>query len=299
MKEIIHYTSCPVCGSPALQSVMSVRDHSVSGETFQVLHCVACTARFTQDIPALSAIGPYYQSEDYISHTNTNRGLINRLYQLVRKRTIRQKRKLIRTVTGKEKGALLDLGSGTGAFAAEMKNAGWEVTGLEPDAGARKVAEESFGIHLEDTSSFYSLPDQQFDAITLWHVLEHVHDLQGYMKKMAASLRENGKLVIAVPNYTSGDAAKWGDCWAAWDVPRHLYHFSPASLEGLANRHGLKLEACKPMWYDSFYVSLLSSRYRYGSTRLLPAFLSGLHSNLRALRDIRKCSSVIYILGKK
>ncbi len=131
----------------------------------------------------------------------------------------------------------------------------------------------------------------------MWHVLEHVHDLQGYMAKLKTLLKEKGRLIIAVPNYTSGDAAVYGQYWAAYDVPRHLYHFSPVSMKGLVEKHGMKLLGYQPMWYDSFYVSLLSSKYKNGATRLLGAFINGLRSNISALGDVKRCSSVIYIIG--
>ncbi|MBI3138705.1 MAG: class I SAM-dependent methyltransferase [Sphingobacteriales bacterium] len=298
MKELVHYTHCPVCGAAAISEVLRAKDYTVSGETFSVFECGACTTRFTQDAPGAAAIAPYYKSENYISHTNTSKGLVNTLYQWVRKRTLKQKRKLIQRQTGLAAGRLLDLGSGTGAFAGEMKVNGWNVTGLEPDADARQVAKDSFGVELQDTGRFYELGNNQFDAITMWHVLEHVHDLQGYLAKLKTLLKEKGRLVIAVPNYTSGDAAAYGACWAAYDVPRHLYHFSPAAMKSLVEKHGLRLLEYKPMWYDSFYVSLLSSKYKNGRTRLAAAFFRGLLSNLAALRDTKKCSSVIYIIGK-
>ncbi len=294
---MIHYTQCPVCGADSFQPVLNAKDYTVSAEEFSICECSVCTARFTQDIPTPAGIAPYYKSENYISHTNTSKGLINGLYQWVRKRTLKQKRKLVERVTGLKTGMILDLGSGTGAFAAEMKNNNWQVTALEPDEDARKVAADSFGVTLQDTSEFYNLAEQQFDAITMWHVLEHVHDLQGYMAKLKTLLKEKGRLIIAVPNYTSGDAAVYGQYWAAYDVPRHLYHFSPAAMKGLVEKHGMKLLSCKPMWYDSFYVSMLSSKYKSGSTRLLSAFINGLRSNISAISEVKRCSSVIYIIG--
>jgi SAM-dependent methyltransferase len=142
------------------------------------------------------------------------------------------------------------------------------------------------------------LPSASFDAITLWHVLEHVHDLQGYMAQLKNLLKENGRLFIAVPNYTSKDAAIYKEDWAAWDVPRHLYHFSPRSMKTLVEKHGLKIVEYKPMWFDSFYVSMLSSKYRNGRTNLVASFLNGLRSNIKAMGNVQRCSSVIYIIGK-
>lgn len=297
MSNTIHYTNCPVCGGKDIHDVFQVKDYTVSGQAFMLTECKACLARFTQDVPDATAIGIYYKSDDYISHTDTSKGLINRLYQLVRKRTIRQKRKLICRITGLQQGALLDVGSGTGFFAAEMKRKGWMVTGLEPDFAARQIAAKNNGIELKDINEFFHLQPGTFDVITLWHVLEHVHDLQEYMAQLKKLLKPEGKLVIAVPNYTSADAAIYGQFWAAYDVPRHLYHFSPSSVKKLAEKHGLKISKHYPMWFDSFYVAMLSSRYKNGTTNLFSAFLNGLRSNLKAISDVKKCSSVIYVLN--
>ena len=298
MSNLIHYTHCPVCGSTAIKNVLSAKDHTVSGEMFSIAECNDCSLRFTQDVPDAASIAPYYKSEDYISHTNTSKGLINRLYQSVRKRTLAKKRRLLQRVTGMGKGHLLDVGSGTGAFVSEMTLHGWYTTGLEPDEGARQVAKQLYNVKLEDADQFYQLAPESFDAITLWHVLEHVHELSAYVQQLKSLLKEKGRLFIAVPNYTSKDAAIYKECWAAYDVPRHLYHFSPRSMQVLMEKHGLKLLACKPMWYDSFYISMLSSKYKNGKTNMVASFLNGLRSNIKAMGDVKRCSSVIYIIGK-
>ena len=298
MSSTIHYTHCPVCGSDEISIVLSATDHTVSKEVFPIAECSGCTLRFTQNVPGPECIAPYYKSEEYISHTNTSKGLINRLYQFVRSRTMVSKRKLIQQSTGLSKGDLLDVGSGVGTFVHIMKQAGWQVTGLEPDAGARKVAAQVYNTTLTDITQFYDLPAASFDAITLWHVLEHVHELQQYIQQLKTLLKENGKLFIAVPNYRSKDAAVYKDHWAAYDVPRHLYHFSPRSIEVLMEKNGMKVAAFKPMWYDSFYISLLSSKYKNGHSNLAAAFFNGLRSNLSAIGDVRKCSSVIYVVSK-
>lgn len=298
MSQLVHYTNCPVCGSPDIKNVLSVKDYTVSNKTFVIAECNSCSLRFTQDVPDAASIAPYYKSENYISHTNTSKGLINRLYQSVRKRTLKQKRRLIERASGIKKGRLLDVGSGTGAFANEMQQAGWQVTGLEPDADARAVGKQSYNIDLADIGQFYQLRESSYDIITMWHVLEHVHDLQGYIAKLKLLMTENGKLFIAVPNYTSKDAAAYKEQWAAYDVPRHLYHFSPRSMQVLMEKHGLRILQHKPMWYDSFYVSMLSSKYIHGKPNLVGAFFKGLGSNLKAMGDVKRCSSVIYIISK-
>lgn len=298
MPQLIHYTNCPACGSAKLKSILTAKDYTVSNESFTIVECTDCTLRFTQDVPDRNAIGPYYKSENYISHTNTSKGYINSLYQWVRKRTLKQKRKLIEKTTGLKTGTLLDIGSGTGAFVSEMKQAGWQITGLEPDEDARKVALQINDVELNNMNLFYELPENRYDAITMWHVLEHVHDLQGYISKLKLLLKDSGKLFIAVPNYIAKDAAIYQEFWAAYDVPRHLYHFSPQAMKMLIEKHGMNIEQYKPMWYDSFYVSMLSSKYKKGKTDLIASFINGLRSNSKAIANAQRCSSIIYIIRK-
>lgn len=307
MDSIVHYTHCPVCSSSSVNPILLTKDYTVSGKKFPVWQCSNCLLRFTQDVPGIDTIGNYYKSEDYISHTNTSKGLINSLYQLVRKRTLKQKRKLVSKIAEKKQGQLLDVGSGTGAFVNEMKKNGWQVEGLEPDAGAREVAKKNFDCELKNVDDFFNLPPNAFDVITLWHVLEHVHNLQNYIRQLKNLLKHDGKLIIAVPNFTSYDASFYKEYWAAYDVPRHLYHFSPSSMKFLIEKNEMKISDYKPMWFDSFYVSLLSSKYKnarrhdpvgLGKTNWLSAIWVGSVSNLKALNNRKKCSSLIYVVEK-
>ncbi|MGB4844289.1 MAG: class I SAM-dependent methyltransferase [Ferruginibacter sp.] len=295
---MIHYTSCPVCKSELIQEQLSAKDHSVSQQQFSIWRCNDCTVLFTQDVPDQDAIGAFYASDNYISHSDTKKGIINSLYHLVRNRTLISKRNLIKKEAGMSKGAILDIGCGTGAFLSTMKKAGWVITGLEPDETARAKAAELYEIHPQPSLQLFNLEPGSFHAITMWHVLEHVHELQAYIKQIGALLTPTGKLFIAVPNYTSKDAEIYKEHWAAYDVPRHLYHFSPQSMERLLAQHHLKLTAVKPMWYDSFYVSMLSEQYKKGKGNIISAVLNGLKSNLKAWSDTRKCSSVIYVIAK-
>jgi 2-polyprenyl-3-methyl-5-hydroxy-6-metoxy-1,4-benzoquinol methylase len=298
MGSTITYQHCPCCESISITKQLSVKDYTVSRQMFEVWHCNNCTLRFTQNIPALNEIGSFYQSSDYVSHSDTKEGLINRLYHMVRNYTMQGKKNMVQNVTQLGQGSLLDVGSGTGYFAHTMQEAGWLVTGLEPDATARNIAIEKYKLHLLQPDTLYQL-STTFDAITMWHVLEHVHDLKGYLKKFASLLNTNGKLIIAVPNYTSYDAQVYNEYWAAYDVPRHLYHFSPKSMELLADQYGFEVQNYQPMWFDSFYVAMLSEQYKNGKGNLLKAVWNGLISNLKTLGDNKKCSSVIYVLKKK
>ena len=299
MQDFIHYSNCPVCNSIEIGQHLLAKDATVSGAYFSIWHCKQCSFRFTQDIPVMDAIGAFYQSDDYVSHSDTKKGLIHKLYHLVRNHTLQTKCALVVAETGKSVGKMLDVGAGTGAFSKTMKDAGWDVTGLEPDDTARKLAFEKNGLTLQNPNDLYNMPSNQFDAICLWHVLEHVHDLKGYIENFHRILNQHGKLLIAVPNYTSDDAATYGAFWAAYDVPRHLYHFSPDSMKTLANKYGFELKAMKPMWFDSFYVSMLSEKCKTGKTHMIPAIWNGLVSNLKALMNKERCSSIIYILSKR
>lgn len=296
--ERITYSTCPCCGATDILPKITAIDHTVSKEKFEIWECNTCSARFTQNVPTQNFIGRYYQSADYISHTDTKKGLINSLYHLVRKRTLRQKQRLLEKITGMGKGTLLDIGAGTGAFASFMKNAGWRVTGLEPDEATRQRAAKIYNFSLQSTSELFDLPGSSFDVVTLWHVLEHVHALHEYMSQIQFVLKPGGKAFIAVPNYTSYDADLYKQHWAAYDVPRHLYHFSPESMKLLIEKHGMRLNGVKPMWFDSFYVCMLSEQYKNGRANNLQAFKNGLASNLQAVKDHRKCSSLIYIVEK-
>lgn len=295
---MIHYSQCPVCKSSSINNFLSAKDNTVSNETFVICKCDSCTGLFTQNIPTQEAIGPYYASVNYISHSDTQEGLVNRLYHFVRKRTLVAKMKLVKAVTGLSAGNILDIGCGTGAFLNTMQSAAWKVTGLEPDATAREKARSLYNINPLASQEIFNLPASSFDAITLWHVLEHVHQLHEYVEQFKKLLTPKGRLIIAVPNYTSHDAVVYKEHWAAYDVPRHLYHFSPESIKQLMKQHGMQVKKIKPMWFDSFYVSMLSEQYKYGRSRMIPAFITGLSSNFKAMFDHGRCSSVIYVISK-
>ena len=295
---IIQYTNCPSCHSDKIRPALSAIDYTVSRESFGIWQCENCSLRFTQNVPDAASIGPYYRSDDYISHTNTDKGLVNRLYHLVRKQTLSDKYRLILSATRIQQGKLLDIGAGTGAFVAHVKENGWEVTGLEPDETARERASAVHGVQLLDAAHLYSLAPDTFDAITLWHVLEHVHDLHPYVEQLKRLIKRGGRIFIAVPNYTSYDATVYQGAWAAYDVPRHLYHFSPDAMERLVGIHDLQLHFSRPMWYDSVYISMLSEKYRNGRGNAVKGIAVGLLSNARAFIDKSKCSSLIYVIGK-
>lgn len=290
----VYYNTCPICGSPDIKPALRAKDYTVSGEIFEIWHCGQCTGRFTQNVPAAAAIGPYYQSQEYISHSETKEGLINRLYHNVRKITMRSKLNWVRGAAAVKQGEILDIGCGTGAFLHHMQLQGWQVTGLEPDEHARHNAKTLYNITPAPITELFSLPAAQYDAITMWHVLEHVHDLHAYLAHIPSLLKPGGALLIAVPNYTSSDASFYKEHWAAYDVPRHLYHFSPASMEILLEQHGIAIERKHPMVFDAFYVSLLSEKYKTGKNRFIAGGWHGFRSYRKGLKQVDRCSSIVY-----
>jgi 2-polyprenyl-3-methyl-5-hydroxy-6-metoxy-1,4-benzoquinol methylase len=299
MDEIIKYIKCPGCGNNNIVKALRAKDFTVSGELFEIWHCNDCSLRFTQNIPSQNAIGKYYQSQDYVSHSDTKKGFINRLYHLVRNHTLQSKKKLIVKYSENKNGNLLDVGAGTGAFTNTMQLAGWNVTGLEPDETARENAFQNHNLQLQTLDALFQQKKNSFDVITMWHVLEHVHELHNYLDTFQKILKPNGALIIAVPNYTSEDAKHYGEFWAAYDVPRHLYHFSPASMEKIMEQHRFKIADFKPMRFDSFYVSMLSEKYKNGKNNFVKALIEGIRSNATATKDVKRCSSVIYVVKRE
>jgi 2-polyprenyl-3-methyl-5-hydroxy-6-metoxy-1,4-benzoquinol methylase len=292
--------NCPVCNHSNVQIAIESQDFSLTQKAFSVLHCNHCSCRFTSPVPNQDEIGQYYKFNGYISHTDTKEGWMNRLYHFVRTKTLADKTKWVQSLFTGHKGHLLDIGAGTGAFAHAMQQKAWNVTGLEPDAVTRDKAFEIHQLHLQSTDTIFDLPENEFEVITMWHVLEHVHTLKSYLNQCFKSLKYNGRLIIAVPNYTSFDAKYYKKYWAAYDLPRHLYHFSPKSMAILLNEMGFEIVSIRPMWYDSFYVSLLSEKYKQsGKLGMLIAGIIGLLSNLFALKHPSNASSVIYEVKKQ
>jgi 2-polyprenyl-3-methyl-5-hydroxy-6-metoxy-1,4-benzoquinol methylase len=285
-------SNCPVCKTTSFKRHLICKDFTVSQENFELVKCQSCSFVFTNPRPDDSVLGNYYKSEDYISHSNTKKGIVSKLYHAVRSYTLGKKVDLISRYVSR--GTILDYGCGTGMFLQECKKAGWKVLGMEPDAGARHIAS---GMELEvvaDKNGINQHSAKQFDIITLWHVLEHVTDLDETLQFFKERLNPGGALIIAVPNHKSYDAEYYKEFWAAYDVPRHLYHFEPKTIERLLNRFGFQLQETLPMKFDSFYVSMLSEKYRTGSINYFKAFWTGLTSNLRA-KSANQYSSVIYV----
>lgn len=286
--------ACPICKGSETGHWLTCKDHTVSQECFDIVRCRSCGFRFTNPRPEESRIGQYYQSEDYISHSNTKKGLINTLYHWVRLYTVRKK--FARVQRWAPEASILDHGVGTGEFLAYCKEQGWETLGLEPDEGAREFAGAEYGLDVRPDETLWELEDKKYGVITLWHVLEHVPRLRETIEQLRRVLHDRGTLFVAVPNCSSYDAWKYENDWAAYDVPRHLYHFIPSDIERLFGLFDMKVRAIKPMKFDAFYVSMMSEKHGGGS--ILKGALNGWRSNWRANDKNHRYSSQLYILQK-
>lgn len=294
----IHTTICPVCGSHEVLPFLSSEDWLTTKEVFQIQKCNICGFAFTQDFPVEEEIGKYYDAPEYISHSDTNKGIINTLYHWARKISLNSKSKLITKYSVIKKGKLLDVGAGTGYFLNRMKEQKWIVTGIEKSESARQYAKKKFDIDCQDSEYLYEIPGETKDVITLWHVLEHLEPLNSVMEHLHKILKDDGTLIIALPNKYSFDAAHYKECWAAYDVPRHLWHFSPADFRHLANRHHFEVIETKPMYFDGFYISMLSEKNKGSFLATLVGLMRGGIYFLRTLGNKERSSSLIYILKK-
>ena len=285
ISETTHYLTC--------------KDYTVSHKNFDLLYHNDWEMLETFPQPKAEELSGYYESDEYISHTDSKETVVDKLYQIVKKLAISNKLKLINSFKTTDKN-LLDVGCGTGYFLLICKNNGWKVTGVEPNAKAKISAENKLNgkSASEIKSEINQLKSEaQFDVITLWHVLEHVPNLEAYISTLKKLLKPDGVLIVAVPNFKSYDAHHYKQFWAAFDVPRHLWHFSKKSIQLLFEKQEMNIVKILPMWFDSFYVSLLSEKYKNGKDNFLKAFYIGFISNIKAI-ETKEHSSLIYLLKK-
>lgn len=284
---------------------LKVKDHSVSGEEFELIENSKYGFLETTPQPSLEKLPSYYESEDYISHTDSKRNLFEKIYHLVRSISLKKKLGLINSfplLQAQDKNTknknLLDVGCGTGDFLQTALKYNWNVSGIEPNAQARSIANSKTNNSVFETEHLLEFKANSFDVITLWHVLEHLPNLEDHISIFQKILKPEGRLIIAVPNYKSFDAKHYKSFWAAYDVPRHLWHFNQESISNLMESFNFKIENIKPMWFDAFYVSMLSEKYKSCKMNPIKGFCIGLLSNVKALNS-KEASSLIYIIKKR
>jgi 2-polyprenyl-3-methyl-5-hydroxy-6-metoxy-1,4-benzoquinol methylase len=295
---MVHHNVCPLCASEKILLSFRCTDLFISKEVFSVYECSECSFKFTQDYPVQDEIGRYYESDDYISHNDTAKGFSNKLYRLVRNVMLVKKRGIINsTATGK--GNLLDIGSGSGHFAAKMKKDGWTVKGIEINKKARDYSISRFGLDIVGPEQISALEANSFDCITLWHVLEHFHQPFQYISDIRRLLKPGGLCLIALPNCSSYDAGYYGKFWAAYDVPRHLWHFNPYTFRIFSEKTGFKIEKIRNLPVDVFYISILSERYKGTKFSFISGTVKALLFAFFSVFKREKSSSIIYLISKR
>ncbi len=291
--------ACPLCGGTQLKRTLTCVDHYASGERFHLCRCEDCGFIFTQDVPVEAEIGRYYETPDYISHSDTRKGAMNSVYHWVRSYMLGHKARLVARQAHREEGRLLDIGTGTGYFADTMQRRGWQVEAVEKNAGARNFAKEHFGLEVKPDTALNEFASASFDVITMWHVMEHLEHLNETWEALNSLLKEKGVLIVAVPNCSSFDAQKYGTDWAAYDVPRHLWHFTPATIRQFSSKHGFIMAESHPMPFDAFYISMLTEKNKHRSFPFLRGVFTGSLAWFSALVKKERSSSMIYVFRKK
>ena len=284
---------CPVCDGQDFIQRLSVVDRSITGEKFTVRSCRKCGFCHTHPQPDENNIGRYYASDEYVSHSETRAGIINKLYGFLQKYNLRYKHRLLSKIV--PRGTWLDYGAGAGAFMAYCKQKNIDIIGLEPDEPSRNKASAK-GLEIYSPSHIAAFQEGEFAAITMWHVLEHVHQLNALLAQAHRILKPGGILTIAVPNLLSYDAHHYKEFWAAYDVPRHLWHFREKDVRGITIPHGFEFRSKHPLKLDAFYVSMLSEKYMKGN--LLRGIWIGLRSNFHARFSAYPYSSEVYVFKK-
>ena len=289
--------NCPVCGNRETTLFISTKDFFLTQENFNIVKCKACSFIFTNPVPLKSTLASYYDSPDYSSHTLKKSSFYDSIYQIIRGINLKNKFKIVKKY--QNAGHILDVGCGTGELLKYFKDKNWKTTGIEPADNARNFAIEKYGLDIYPENKLQQFGSEKFDAISMWHVLEHVVDLNERMAQLRDLLKPGAHMFIAVPNIDSYDASFYGKHWAALDVPRHLYHFSKQSLTRLIEKHELRVEAVYPMKFDAFYVSLLSEKYlKRGIASYPKAIVSGYRSNKKASKS-GNYSSMIFVVKRK
>ena len=287
---------CPWCDSEKTQIHLWLKDEFLSLEEFKIYECHNCGLLFTDPRPGKDKIGEYYKSEEYYSHQENKKGFIPKLYERVKTVNLKHKYKI--ATEGKATGKMLDIGCGVGDFLHTAEQQGWKCMGVEPSEDAKAIAEKRIKAEIISSENLEKIADETFDVITMWHVLEHVDDLRWQVAQLQRLIKNDGRIVIAVPNYKSYDASYYKEKWAAYDVPRHLNHFNKNTLVKIFKSNGLTLKSCDKLGWDAYYISYLSEQYEHHSLPLLRGVFRGFISNCKA-RKSNEWSSRVYVFEKQ
>jgi 2-polyprenyl-3-methyl-5-hydroxy-6-metoxy-1,4-benzoquinol methylase len=295
---MVHHVCCPLCSSEMTDVNFICIDHFITKEQFAIARCSKCGFLFTQDYPDENEIYKYYESDDYISHSDTSKGIVNKIYHLIRQFMLLRKKKIVNKFTGLKSGSLLDVGSGTGHFASVMQKSGWSVKGVEINEKARNSSATQFDLDIIAPEFISGLDSNSFDCVTMWHVLEHFHDPFRYISEIIRLIKPGGLCLVALPNSGSFDAKYYRQTWAAYDVPRHLWHFDTFTFGDFAAKSGLKLERKLVLPFDVFYISALSEKYKGSHWPFIKGLARAAWFSFLTFFKRSRSSSVIYVLRK-
>ncbi len=285
---------CPICKKIEFSNFLKTKDYFYSKKEFTIQECLSCGFRFTNPRPQEFELNSYYDSENYLSHSSQKRGVLTYFYNLIKNYSIRKKFNLIKNLTSGK--SILDIGSGSGEFINYFNKKNWQTLGIEPNEYARNYATSTYSIKVQDETHISNIKDNSFDVISMWHVLEHVPNLNERIIQLKRILKDNGVIIIAIPICNSFDAKYFDKYWAAYDVPRHLYHFTQSSFAKLMEKHNLSIEKIIPLLFDSFYISMISAKYKSGSSKIINSLLTGFRSNLSAYYGNKDYSSLIFVI---
>jgi SAM-dependent methyltransferase len=287
---------CLICGCQESENLFQTKDYTISGQSFYLSVCKQCGFISTKNPPTEKDCGQYYKSESYISHSDTQSGIVSILYHRVRHIMLSRKSTLLQRL--KADPSVLDVGSGTGYFPAKMAEIGYRSMAVEPDEGAREFSKNKFNLEVKAPQWIFEDHGRTFGYITLWHVLEHIYDPHKYFSRFNEMLQPDGFLIIALPNHTSYDAHHYREYWAAYDVPRHLWHFNPTTFSTFAENNGFTVVKMHSLPFDSFYNCILSESYKGTKGAILVGMLKGCMAYIRGSMDVKNASSIIYVLKK-
>lgn len=286
---------CPWCGSDKAQINIWLKDEFLTKEDFHICECLNCGLQYTMPRPSKEKIGAYYKSDEYYSHQENKKGFIPKLYEAVKKVNLKHKLKI--ATKGKQVGKLLDIGCGVGDFIHVAEQQGWKCLGVEPSDDAKAIARKRIKANIINSELMEDIPDESFDVITMWHVLEHVADLKWQIEQLRRLIKPNGRIVIAVPNYKSYDGQFYKELWAAYDVPRHLNHFNKQTITKIFKTKELNLKKTEKLIWDAYYISFMSEQYKHHKFPLVKGAFRGVLSNCKA-RCSGEWSSMVYVFER-
>ena len=285
-------THCIICSSKYASSFISLNDRlSNSSKKYNLLKCI-CGFIYLNPRPDIGEINHYYKLDNYDPHKESFNSFWNTAYHYVQKVTLNWKYRIITKYI--KKGSLLDIGGGKGEFAQFINKKGWDVTFQDNMTDLNRRENNSFFVReLSNVNS-----TKRFDVITLWHSLEHIHNIKYLFDSINNMLKDSGILIIAVPNMNAPERKFYKYTWAPYDAPRHLYHFNLDSLNKLCQNKGYYIMSKYSLYQDIPYNVILSTS-RYSFFQLIKTILVICYTFLYTLCAGPKYSSSLLIVCKK